>query len=84
MPGGGSPFVYWVDLDTGLSYWQRPPLAAARDGTPTTTAVVGLWSPRGVAGVAVEGYVSPLPHKSTEEADRVAAFSAAGGASGRA
>lgn len=58
MPGGRAPYVYWVDLDSGASYWQPPPPAVLMGGA--VSGLDGLWSPRGVVGAA-EGDVSPLP-----------------------
>jgi len=84
MPGGGAPFVYWVDLDTGLSYWQRPPAVAVRGTMSPKGGGSALYSPRNVAGTAAGGDVSPLTPQSAEEEDRMAAFSKTGGAAGRA
>lgn len=58
MPDGRSPYVYWVDLDSGLSYWQPPPTAAMTGGA--VSGLDALWSPRGVVG-GVVGDMSPLP-----------------------
>lgn len=58
MPGGREPYVYWVDLDSGVSYWQPPPPAMLMGGA--VSGLDGLWSPRGVVGAA-ERDVLPLP-----------------------
>jgi len=84
MPGGGPPFVYWVDLDTGLSYWQSPPAVAVRGAMSPKGGRSALWSPRDVSGTAAGGDVSPLTPQLAEEEDRMAAFAETGGAVGRA
>lgn len=62
MPGGRAPYVYWVDLDSGISYWQPPPLSAMMGGA--VSGLDALWIPQGVVGTA-DGDVSPLPLKPT-------------------
>lgn len=61
MPGGRAPYVYWVDLDSGLSYWQPPPPTVLMSGA--VSGLDALWSPRGIVGAAA-GDVSPLPLES--------------------